>query len=385
MHALSRDQSGRPSQLSLPMSAAEVAACAKLLEGWASGLGAATGTPVLLTYMTDTRPPWALGLSAAHYKIPLVVAGHGMRWGGVGIKLPAAYRAIQMLSALLPQYPVIFADGSDTVVGNSLGLTVTKHVASSLMGRPISRSSSSRLVANLSVDSVLLSGECGSYPLCYREAHERMPTFLECRTRSSTCYPNSGMFMGSPEALMRLLPILHNISQHGGGVEHNEDQAAANVLYASSASSRVEHAQLLREGRLSLVIDDESDVFLSLYGCKFGKTRTIGHGLWLCHEGAYDPLQHISRDGNSILHTDRAGRAHRPFLVHASGIHDRLLKAFELGSPRGNRTNWYDVFARDVLVDRHPVVVVDSATQGICNLTTLGALSPISRLSRGQV
>jgi hypothetical protein len=38
------------------------------------------------------------------------------------------------------------------------------------------------------------------------------------------------MFMGSPEALMRLLPILHNISQHGGGVEHNEDQAAANVL-----------------------------------------------------------------------------------------------------------------------------------------------------------
>ena len=100
MHALSRDQSGRPRQLSLPMSAAEVAACVKLLEGWASGLGAANGTPVLLTYMTDTRPPWALGLSAAHYKIPLVVAGHGMRWGGVGIKLPAAYRAIQMLSAL---------------------------------------------------------------------------------------------------------------------------------------------------------------------------------------------------------------------------------------------------------------------------------------------
>ena len=156
-------------------------------------------------------------------------------------------------------------------------------------------------------------------------------------------------------------------------------QAAANLLYSSSASPRVEHAQLLREGRLSLVIDDESDVFLSLYGCKFGKTRTIGHGLWLCHEGAYDPLQHISRDGNSILHTDRAGRAHRPFLVHASGIHDRLLKAF------GNRTNWYDIFARDVVVDRHPVVVVDSATQGVCNLTTLGALSPVSRLSRGHV
>lgn len=379
MHALSRDQSGRPQQPNLPMSAAEVAACATLLEGWASGLGATHGTPVLLTYMTDTRPPWALGLSAAHFKIPLVVAGHGMRWGGVGIKLPAIHRAIQMLSALLPQYPVIFADGSDTVVGNPLGLLVTKHVASALMGRSISGSSNSRLIANLSVDSVLLSGECGSYPLCYREAHERMPAFLECRTRSSTCYPSSGMYMGSPEALMRLLPIVHNISQHGGGVEHNEDQAAANLLYSSSASPRVEHAQLLREGRLSLVIDDESDVFLSLYGCKFGKTRTIGHGLWLCHEGAYDPLQHISRDGNSILHTDRAGRAHRPFLVHASGIHDRLLKAF------GNRTNWYDIFARDVVVDRHPVVVVDSATQGVCNLTTLGALSPVSRLSRGHV
>ena len=43
-----------------------------------------------------------------------------MRWGGAGVKLPAARRAVQALGAHVPgDAAIIFADGADTAIANA--------------------------------------------------------------------------------------------------------------------------------------------------------------------------------------------------------------------------------------------------------------------------
>ena len=85
------------------MSADELASCATIVPQWLEKLRMRQGTTlastggagggglvILLAYLTDVAAlqPWALGLSAAAHKAPLVLSGHGMRWGGAGVKLP---------------------------------------------------------------------------------------------------------------------------------------------------------------------------------------------------------------------------------------------------------------------------------------------------------
>ena len=113
-----------------PLTAPEVARCAALIRQYwppavrtaaaatvsaggvsgvgAGGAGGAKGTGgagaarlALLTYATDVPPHWLLGRSAALHGVPLVLAGLGRRWAGVGVKAPAARRAVQLLSAAL--------------------------------------------------------------------------------------------------------------------------------------------------------------------------------------------------------------------------------------------------------------------------------------------
>ena len=59
-----------------------------------------------------------------------MVAGLGMEWAGVGVKAPAARRALQLFSAALgPRAPIVFADGADAIVSNG-----ARHAARGLGG-----------------------------------------------------------------------------------------------------------------------------------------------------------------------------------------------------------------------------------------------------------
>ena len=359
MFALVKNQTGRPEQPLAAVSAAELARCVASVNGrWQSS------DVNLLTYLTDvgTGGPWVLGLSAAYHGQPLIVQGLGMRWGGVGIKLPAARRATQLLQALQPLARIVFADGSDTVVANP------PH----LFRREWPNAGS----------TMTMSSECGSFPLCYAERYRRHRAHQACRKRSSTCFPNSGVYTGYAEAILEVLPELNRLAATGTGVEHNEDQGAANRLYSSQNASSTS-----RESRLS--VDGESQLFLSLYRCRGVGARADINGptyirrfgsFTLCNHGSHDPLQHVRvADGGAALFYNYSGRVTRPFIVHASGVHQRLVTAYKGRS-------WTDVFvpdrARAHAARSHPVLLLDSADHGLCHLTTLGALLPQRTLGR---
>ena len=91
-------QESRPTQPTTRLNADAISACAPVVSQWLASH--ASPSVALLTYLTDASAlsPWVLGLSAAAHGVPLVVAGNGMRWGGAGVKLPAAQRAAQLLA-----------------------------------------------------------------------------------------------------------------------------------------------------------------------------------------------------------------------------------------------------------------------------------------------
>jgi hypothetical protein len=188
-------QEHRPPQPTQPLAADTIHACGPTISRW---LAAHEQPPELavLAYLTDgaTLDPWVLGLSAAARGVPLIVAGEGMRWGGAGVKLPAARRAVQLLKAHAPPtMAIVFADGTDTAVANApRGVSVA----------------SLRNIATRS-DRVLVAGECNSWPVCYRPSYSRHASFLSCAARrASACYPNSGMYAGSARSLLRFLRAL---------------------------------------------------------------------------------------------------------------------------------------------------------------------------------
>ena len=347
MFALVKNQQGRPEQPLAAVSATELARCVARVNGrWPRA------DVNLLTYLTDigTGGPWALGLSAAFHGQPLVVQGLGMRWGGVGVKLPAARRAAQLLQALQPHAQIVFADGSDTVVANPPHLFQWE----SPEARP----------------TMTLSSECGSFPLCYTERYKQHSAHQACRKRSSTCFPNSGVYMGYPEALLEVLPELNALATTGTGVEHNEDQGAANRLYSNASTS------------FRVSVDGDARLFLSLYRCRGVGARTDTNGptytrrfakFILCNHGSHDPLRYVRlADGGTALSYNYSGRVTRPFIVHSSGVHQRLITAYK-------GRNWTELFlpdqARAAAARSHPVLLLDSARHGLCHLTMLGALT----------
>jgi len=349
-------QHNRPSQPTIEFSSRELASCA------AKGVTPTkTESIVLLTYMTDFPKgdvPWVLGLSAALHGLPLVVVGHGMSWSGaVSVKIPAVRRAAQVLQLLQPQSTVAFVDGVDTAVIN----TPTR--VTPLLTRFIPTTQRNR--------SVLFSGECGSWPVCYRTQFKQSSTFRTCLAESHTCYPNSGLYIGTPNALLRILSKLQWHLQAGSGVERLDDQAATNRLLIAETPG--------------VLIDQQSELMLSLYGCKNPKLRTFMNNWTLCHEGAFDPLRRIRREADGSISYDGSianNRTRRtyPLLAHASGIHSRLSKAFfgiNQSSHRVGR-DWQSLLLPTPYALRrareHTVLLIDSATHGPCSTSTLGEL-----------
>lgn len=360
---ISSNQRGRPSQVTSPFSSTKVIECAsELQKRW--NIPDATSV-IVFTYMTDLPQPWILGLSAALHGVPLVIAGHGMRWDGTtGQKIPASRRVAQILHSLHPRATVIYADGSDTAINDS-----PQRI------RPLLP----RLWENVTHlnESILVSGECGSWPKCYKKQYEKVAAYRSCRAVSHACYPNTGAYLGKPLAIMRLLSELQKFAQLGDGVEHGDDQAAANRLLLSNTP------------KVDMVVDYQSEIFVSLYGCKHPTIRTFYKNWTLCHDGSFDPLRRIQRKVDNRLTFDTSKANNRssrsqPFLLHANGIHDRLAKAYFgiHSSPANVGAKWRSLLLpSQEAVDRafrHPVLMIDSAKLGVCSVTTLGKLIRIS-------
>ena len=366
-------QERRPTQPIIPLNADEIASCESAVNNWLSANRAAPYA--VMTYLTDVATPWVLGLSAAHYNVPLIVVGHGMRWGGAGVKLPAARRAAQVLAAHAPaSLPIVFADGSDTAVANALSR------ASALLLSSVRRDA-----------AVVVSGECNSWPLCYRSLYNKHEAFRSCAaSRSSACYPNSGLYCGRASSLLTFLRSLERRASRPGLVppERGDDQAAMHSLYLEQRSN------VPPSDNLEIRVDSKQALFGGLHACKgAGVARTLSIKnvtFSMCHEGAHEPLRGLrqgtgassSSSSSSLTMADGAA----PLLVHASGNHDRLARAF-LGETAAKRLNavrgptplstrtaaldrsWRELFARS---SRNQVLMIDSAANGsVCTVVSM--------------
>lgn len=446
---VARGQEQRLPQPTAPLDAREISRCHNAIDKWQK-LHAKLGPVAILTYLTDgaALSPWLLGLSAAARGVPLVVAGNGRRWAGAAIKLPAARRAVQALAAHAPpDIAVIFADGADTAIAN-----------------PVTRDTRATLRAfGARNDQVLVSGECNSWPKCYKDSYRRHTAFSTCRaTRSPACYPNSGLYMGSARSLLRFLRRLDERAKEPSLVrpERGDDQAAMHALYvrqgqaAWNGDGDARHAESVSagpsedDGSVQMVVDSAQTVFGGLHACKGGgaprRLLIRGTNFSLCHEGAHEPLRHLVRNSTGIQLCVPAASAaaaaaslgtlstrprpqqpapprsvsgcgpgddmQRPLLLHASGNHERMARAFlgesylhELGASiampataKGRAAaverRWHQTFAAATggglgALLSHPVLLIDAAPavdggaggahlDSVCEVTTLRALSP---------
>ncbi len=304
-----------------------------------------TSGPVIVTYLTRVPKLWALGISAAYFGYPLVVVGVGAAWTGGPQKLGGIEHAAQLLSLVLPHTPLVFVDGADTFVAN-----------------PVDEVSRTVVDEHASGDRVLIGAECNSFPRCYRRNYTRHDWFRACLQRSHTCYLNSGMFLGTGAALLTLVQLWRTAAVRMVGVEKNHDQSALSHLLLEP---RHEQSNGLN---LSLALDVEGRVFISLYACKEGggpkHVRRVGP-YTLCNEGPYDPLKHLAVSGRGFVSrpppvtpplttdlppskqapnvlrereegTRRAGgpsdaRQTRPLFAHANGNHKHIDNIIHIG------------------------------------------------------
>ena len=307
-------------------------------------------------------------------------AGLGRRWAGVGVKAPAARRAVQLLRATLgDSAAVVFADGADAIVSNSV------HHAALALG--LARRDAARRGGG---GRVVLSAECNSWPHCYKGEYEALAAHSACRATSPTCFVNSGAMAGSTVALLDFLSELHAAAEvPARSSERGDDQAAAHALLLAQGSNR--------SGGVAL--DAHSRLFLTLYACRgaaaapraFGAKRRGAGGetlRTLCHYAAHDPMRGLSINtgtapkafyrgsggggGGGGVYGSNGGSGHevrRPFLMHASGQHERMARAF-LGAaipPASRRwaAAWQRVLPATRAVRSHPVLLVDSAAGGV--------------------
>ena len=154
--------------------------CAQL--AWPEAAGAAV---IILAFATALPPDWLLGPSAAKFDFPLVLLGLGQQLGGMGNavreKFYAVARAAALLRRLAPRAAVIVVDAWDTMVVN--GVTASTET----LLRRVSRG-----------DRQLLSGECNSWPRCYRPLLAADDAGRRCLGQpGALCFGNSGAYAAS--------------------------------------------------------------------------------------------------------------------------------------------------------------------------------------------
>ena len=106
----------------------------------------------------------------------------------------------------------------------------------------------------------------------------------------------------------------------------------------------------------------------------------------MCHDGRWDPFSTLSANGSRLSHRGTSGRMHAPLLMHAHGDHTRIERAVygtrgiwgrplpaELRTPAALAAAWRRTYGVQTLLD-YPLLLIDSAQEGLCKQTTLGAL-----------
>ena len=387
-----------PSQPRAALSPSELAACVSMISdtSWAAH---PSGGPIVLTYSTGVPEQWLLGLSAAAHGLPLVLVGLGRRgwswWSPVG-KLPGTARALQLMHALTPSAPIVFADGGDTVVANRWTRAEVESAMS--CGGILSRCS------NSATDHVITGGECNSWPLCYNESYLRDPSYRRCLAGSAACYPNSGTYLGRPAALLGfvdgLKSTLRRMDARGYAgrleAEKGNDQALLHRFYlhrarhaaASALSQPQPQPQSLPQPlspAFSLCIDGEAALFLSLFPCSgYHHYKQRGNGPFeYCHEKPFDPMRRLQSTGNgtglvlrstdvaSSRSTGETPHDRRPLLLHANGKHYRLHER-----PLAPLLSWLlsPSAAERARIESHPVLLIDSVPLGTCGVASFGSV-----------
>lgn len=337
-----------------------------------------------MTYATVVKKPLMLAVSAALHGLPFVLVGQGgpsWRWyEGGGWKMPGVYRALQLLDAAAPEAAVVFADGGDTVVANA---------PSAAAGR----------IAEVVRDArdararVLVSAECNSWPHCYADAYrEKSARWRACVERSpgGTCFPNTGLYLGSSASLARFVgALLHTMGTAMASqplAERFDDQAAFHHLYLAGRPAW---------GNVSLRLDEASSLFLSMYRCdafaggaKRSPLAFKGRAFEFCHERTNEPRLHVAVEPDASRLTyahangSRADAPSAPLMLHANGKHGALTVpqlAPLMARLRGH------LETQAAALRRYPVLLVDSsrggagasAAGGACRLSTLGELGAV--------
>ena len=265
-----------------------------------------TSGPVLLTVLTSVTEDWRLGVSAALRGLPLIIVGLGLpSWDPSNqkenMRLPLMRRALRIVDAVAPDAKVLVLDGMDTVVANA----------------PVLAKQS------LPADTVLVSGECNSWPKCYYQQYvDRDPGHATCARERGACYANSGAFFGRSAALLKLVSALQSelraLDQNASSspAERSNDQAALHRLYARGG-----HAGL----SLQLRVDSENEQSLNLWACRGPRLTRYYPDIEQCHEREWDPLAEMRAVRSGV----RIGSS-RPLVVHANGDHGRMMWSSKL-------------------------------------------------------
>ena len=314
---------------------------------------------LLLAYLTDISRDWLLGLSASAYRIPLVLVGQGNKWVGARGKMWGVARAAQLLGAVAPHVPILVLDGADTFVANPLRAIE--------LARAIGRAD----------DRVVVSTECNLWPVCTRMANfSRTRQHAACRNGSwPACFPNSGAFLGSGRALSRLVAAIlpafdpahaaSNAGQRAGGKWASNDQFAIGEAYLEQAALGLE-----------IELDGRGDFVTSLIDCRPHRSLRAQN----CWHEPWDALRHLRVDEASHEATlkwrtaARGGghgggeeRAQRPLVLHSNA--DPTFAKLNSSSAR---PAWTWLLARRDELLAHPVVSLDGAALGACNVSSLG-------------
>ncbi|KAL1525004.1 hypothetical protein AB1Y20_019880 [Prymnesium parvum] len=340
--------------------------CAPAAARWAQEL--AGGDPILLTYMTSVPRDWPLAISAALHGLPLVLQGVAQPWVGPGVRVHASREAATLLQAVAPSSTVASVHGSDLLVANAITAELKQ-----------------RLRTMAAANEVLVAGECSASPFCYRDAFAADEEHQKClRSGSAACYPNAGLYIASPRALVPLLTTWESVRMANDAPEHwsgmsSSDQLALHRLYLNRSA-------WLDPSSTRLRLDTDNQLHLSLYACK--QEERLSHDLRRrrrqlarCTSRDFDPLSMLEISSNphglglSVVLRDGGRAPARPLFVHANGNHSRLdsLTRMLLDQMRINPS----AYAR---ISRHPVLLIDAhptfaPLQGApCGVLPLGVL-----------
>ena len=202
--------------------------------------------------------------------------------------------------------------------------------------------------------------------------------FRRCLKRSAACFPNSGMLMAAPGALLRVVDEMMgritrvqsrgNLSVSGGlGYATAHDQAAAGQVY-------VEHSQ---QHVQDVLVDHGSEFMLNLFPCHghhAPKAMPVSRDPRLrafqnCHIREHDPLDFLNATRQGVEFRVTPNVSVRPLMVHANGKHARLRASALEGLQRS--------FWPPVSEIEHPVLLVNSKAHvnaGACHLVKLREL-----------